>query len=414
MCYYQIEAQNEDIKQANLRILLNEVEINDAKNSFLPTLSLGASHNYNLGLAFDQISGQLVTGNKWSNNANLNISTRIPIFQNFTLRNRLKNSLLSLESSKIQKEQLLQTLKIDVLGKYIEVIANKRLYELSLKQLAFANAQLNQEKEKYTLGTNTSVDVAQAESSSANNKLSVIANLTSYSSSLITIKQLLGLPLSDSITLEEFQIDEINLPISIAENSNSTRNEIDPFIKSAELSIEQTRLNLKYAKAAYYPSLNFYGGYGTNYSSERTDFISGNYMPFWNQFNQNRNLNFGLSLSMPIFDAFKTKNNISRLKIDLETKQSELNKIKTEREKIWFLALQEYNKSWREHEILQVQLFAQEKNLLAIKERYDIGVSNAIEYNKALLDYNISESNAIKGKYTLIYNSQVLELLKGD
>lgn len=413
-CYDLLEKQNEDLRQSNFNILLGKVEVKDAKNSFLPTLSIGASHNYNLGLAFDQISGQLVTGNKWSSNANVNVSTRIPIFQNFTLRNRLKQSLLSLDRLEIQKEQLLQVLKIDVLTKYIEAIANKRLYELSLKQLAFSNEQLLQEKEMFDLGANTSVDVAQAESSAASTKLSTIANLTSYLGNLITIKQLLGLPLSDSITLEEFQIEGINLPISITESSSSTSNENDSFIKNAELSIEQATLNLKYAKATYYPSLSFYGGYGTNYSSERTDFISGNYMPFWNQFNKNRNLNFGLSLSMPIFDAFKTKNNISRLKIDLQTKQSEFNKVKTEREKIWILALQEYNKSQQEYEVLQVQLSAQENNLIAIKERCDIGVSNTIEYNRALLDYNISESNVIKGKYTLIYNIHVLSLLRGN
>lgn len=252
------------------------------------------------------------------------------------------------------------------------------------------------------------VNVAQAESVVANNELLIITNLSAYQSSLISIKQLLGIPLSEPIQLEEFYSDHPAYTF-LAQGYNPLL--YSPFIRSAELSINQAEKNLKYAKAAFYPSLSLFAGYGTNYSSERTDFITGNYMPFWNQVNQNRNLNFGLSLSIPIFDAFKTKNNINRLKIDLETKQSERNKIKTEREKIWILALQEYNKSVKEYEVLQIQLSAQEKNLIAIKERYDIGVSNAIEYNKALLDYNISESNVIKGRYTIIFNLETLKLL---
>lgn len=117
-------------------------------------------------------------------------------------------------------------------------------------------------------------------------------------------------------------------------------------------------------------------------------------------------------MSVPIFDAFKTRNNISKLKIDIESRQSELNKVKTERQKIFTLALQEYQKSIKQHKVQVTQLSAQQKNLIAVKERYDIGVSNAIEYNKALLDFNIAESNVIKYRYTVIYNLEVLNVLK--
>ena len=411
-CYNLIKVQNEDIKQANLRILLNEVEIKDTKSAFLPTLNLGAGHNYNLGLAFDQISGQLVTGNKWSNNANANVSTRVPIFQNFTLRNRLKQSLLALESSKLQKEQLLQSLELQLLTKYIEATANKSLYEVSLKQLEFAKEQLRQEKVKFEIGTNTTVNIAQAESTAANNELITINNLSSYKNSLIEIKQLIGINLEDSIYLEDLNLNYLEIKV----NPNITSKlQIfnDPIIENAELAIKQSELNLKYAKATYLPTISFYGGYGTNYSSERTDFLTGNYMPFFNQINQNRNLNFGLSLNVPIFDAFKTKNNINRLKIDLKSKYSELHKIKIERQKILILADQEYQRSIKEHEVQLIQQAAQEKNLSAVKERYDIGISNAIEYNKAILDFNIAEANVIKAKYTIIFNLVTLKILNG-
>lgn len=406
-CLELLSNQNEDVQQSNLNILL--AEIKDAKNSFLPTLSLGAGHNYNLGLSFDQIAGQLITGNKWSNNANANMSTRIPIFQNFTLKNKLKQSLLLLENSKVQKEQLLQALKIEVLTKYFEAITNKSLYLVSENQLVFAQTQLEQEKNKYEIGSNTKIDVAQMESSVANAELMTIVNLYSYKNSLTLLKQLIGINLSDSVWLEEPNFDLTNL-----EYNNTSNNDLDIYIKDAEITIQKASLNLKYAKAAYYPTISFFGGYGTNYSSERTDFITGNYLPFWNQVNQNRNLNFGISLSVPIFDAFKTKNNINKLKIELKTKQSALSKIKTEREKIRILAIQEYHKSVKEYEVLLIQLLAQEKNLSAIKERYDVGVSNAIDYNKALLDFNVSEANVIKSKYTIIFNLETLKILKSN
>lgn len=410
-CLELLQSQNEDIRQANISILLAEVDVKDAKNAYIPTLSFGAGHSYNLGLAFDQVAGQLITGNKWSNNANANISTRATLFQGFALRNKLKQSLIGLESKEVQKNRLEQSLKLELLAKYFEAAANKSLHETSLKQLEFAQEQLDQEQTKFQLETNTLVDVAQAESQVASSELTGIVNMTSYINSLVALKQLLGIPLTDSVSIE-------NPGLKLATGALLPQGQMsdvgDPTIQLAELSLRQSELNLKYAKGPYYPTVSFSGGYGTNYSSERKDYLTGNYMPFFNQLNQNRNLNFGLSLSVPVFDAFKTKNNINRLKLDLENKQSELNKTKVEREKVLTLAIQEYYKSAKEYQVLQVQHAALEKNYNAMKERYDIGVTTAMEYNKALLDYNVAEANVIKAKYTLMYNGEVIKVLKGE
>lgn len=254
------------------------------------------------------------------------------------------------------------------------------------------------------------MDVAQAESQVASSELTGIVNMTSYTSSLIALKQLLGLPLADSISIENPSLEVATALLPQGQLSST----VDPTIQLAELSLKQSELNLKYAKGPYYPTVSFSGGYGTNYSSERKDYLTGAYMPFFSQLNQNRNLNFGLSLSLPVFDAFKTKNNINRLKLDLENKQSELHKTKVEREKVLTLAIQEYHKSVKEYQVLQVQHAALETNYKAMKERYDIGVTTAMEYNKALLDYNVAESNVIKARYILMYNGVVIKVLRGE
>lgn len=160
--------------------------------------------------------------------------------------------------------------------------------------------------------------------------------------------------------------------------------------------------------------MSFSGGYGTNYSPERKDYLTGAYMPFFNQLNQSWNLNFGLSLSVPVFDTFKTKININQLKLNLENKQSEPHKTKVEREKVLTLAIQEYYKSAKEYQVLQVQHAALETNYKAMKEHYDIDVTTAMEYNKALLDYNVAEANVIKARYTLMYNGEVIKVLMGE
>jgi len=409
-CITILEKQNEDIRQANIDILLSDLDIKEAKNAYLPTVQLSIGNNYNFGLAFDQVSGQLVTGDKWSNNANAQINTRIPIFQGFILKKNLKNSLLNFKDKEIQKKILTQSLKLELLSKYFEVIANNSLYIVSLEQLSFAKKQLQQELVKSELFDNTLVDITQAESQVANSELTSILNLTAYTNSLISLKQLLGISLSDSIAL----VTPNNLyNTTISELLNNTSDYEEPNIQLAHNSLKKIELELHYEKKTYYPSIFLFSGYGTNYSSERKDYVTGEDITFFNQLNKNKNFNFGLSLSIPLFDGFKSKNNINRLKLDLNKKQSELKKIIVENEKIIEFATQELKKSIKEFQVIKVKHSALEKSYLAIYERYKIGVNTSMDYNKALLEYNISTSNLIRAKYIQMYNEEVIKVLKG-
>lgn len=405
--YEMLQKQNEELKRANVNILAGKIDVNEAKDDFIPTLSFGMGHTYNLGLAFDQISGQLVTGNKWSNTANANLNARGIIFQGFSRVNKLKLTMLNVESIEFQKEKLEQSLKLDMLSKYFDVVVNQLLYNVSLKQLEFARNQLVNEQTKFSFEANTVVDIAQAESQVANNELNTIAINNSYNKSIVEFKQLLGISFNDSVIFE-IPDKDINV-ISDSEIFAKVKN--DPAIKIGELSVKQGDLLIKNAKSTFYPTLSFFGGYGTNFSSEQRDFFSGAFMPFLDQVNNNRSLNLGISLSVSIFDASKRKHNLNRMKFDLETKKSELASVSREIEKILLLASYEYKKSVNEYQVLQAQNISLANNYQAVKESYDHGVINSIDYNKALLDYNLAEFKVIKAKYTMLYNMHVLSIL---
>lgn len=403
-----LEEQNEDLRQANLQVLLGKLSVKESKDSFYPDLSLNAGHQYNLGLSFDQVAGELVTGDKWSNTANANVSFRTTIFQGMTRLGQVKIALAALESHELKLTELHQSLRLELLTRFYEVLTNIALLKTSEKQVKYAELQLTEEKQKLKAGINTLPDVAQAENQIAESALNRSSAKNAMEISFINYKQLLGIPIDTPVTLIEENFDEKLWPF-LEEEENSAAN--DPAILFAKNDIVQTELSLKYAKSAYFPSISLYSGYGTNYSSERNDYITGEYMTFGNQVKQNKSFNFGISLTMPVFDGFKTKNNITKLKIELETKKSIFKKTKDEREKVYRLAIQEYSRSLTELKLHELQKDALERNFKAIKERYALGVSNAMEFNKAQLDLNLSELNLIKSTYTCRFNYQVLKVL---
>ena len=80
--------------------------------------------------------------------------------------------------------------------------------------------------------------------------------------------------------------------------------------------------DIQIAKGAYLPSLTGFYGFNTRASNaDRVlgvdaggNFITGAALPIFQQFDKNKGQNFGIQFSLPIFNGFAVKNNVSRAK----------------------------------------------------------------------------------------------------
>jgi outer membrane protein len=141
------------------------------------------------------------------------------------------------------------------------------------------------------------------------------------------------------------------------------------------------------------------------------DPINSGYMPFVDQVNQNRSLYFGISLSIPVLDGFKVRSDIRKANITLSQQKAEQKKTIFIQEKIHRQAIEEYRHALKEHKLYQVQLKSTQTSYEAMKERYALGLTTAMDLAKALLDYNLAELSLIRAKYLIIYNQEVLKIL---
>ncbi|MCL7986599.1 TolC family protein [Sphingobacterium sp. lm-10] len=408
-----LDRRNIDIQNLKHQTTLARQEVKDAKNALLPKLNLGLSHNYNFGLAFDQIAGQLITGNRWTNFANANIGTQVVIFKGFELQNQIRNAVLNLESNYLELKSLNRSSKLQLLQIYFTAITNRALLESGLNQLDFSKEQLQLQREQFEMGVKTLVDVSLAESQVATNELNALTSKNNYINSLIDLKQLLNISYTDSIELEIPENSIENLYITDTSNSNESLAQ-NPLIAIANINLTKAELVQKIAKNRYMPTISFSGGYGTNYSSERVDFQTGNFMPFLNQVNQNRSLNLGLSLSVPIFDGFQVRSAKNKADINILIQKNEIEKVKMEQEKIFQKSLQEYHRSIQEYNVSKKQLKSLKTSLDALSERYELGLASPVDFSKALLDHNLSEFKVITSKYNAMYYNEIIKVLNSS
>lgn len=403
-----LDKQNPDLILEHLNKVKSNLDYKDAKNALLPRISFGVSNQYNFGLAFDQIAGQLITGNKWSKTANANIGLQTPVFQGFSRLNSIRMAKLNLEEQSFSFIIKKKALKLELIANYFDALTNLGLHKASKEQLILSTEQLNQVKVEFDLGTKTLIDVSLIEALVSDDELRVLSTKSNFDSRIRALKELLNISMNDSILLELPDLNVFFVKDTIGfENRNLE-------IALSSLNIQKSELLLKMNKKAYYPTLNFSSGYGTNYSSERRDPIKGDDIPFFNQVNQNKSLYFGISLNIPILDGLRIKSGISHAKVELDKSRIDHDKTKLVQQNIIISAIHQYQQSIEERELYKSKMASSNTSLMAMKERYKLGLSSSMDLAKTILDYNLSELNFIRSKYSVRYHQEVLNVLNHD
>lgn len=406
--YVLLESQNLELVQERLVQELSRQDLLDARNAFLPTVNLGLSNQYNSGLSFDQISGQLITGSNWTSVANGNLALRASIFQGFSKINGLKLAELNLQSKDLEYDIKRQTLRLDLLSNYFKALVNNELSKVAEAQLGLSKEQLRVIKTEVEVGVKTLVDLNYVENIVANDELKILISKTNFANDILSLKRVLNFTFSDSLILEipSFAVIE-NLDTSELSVENNR------YIALSELNVRRNELLVKTKKNSFYPSIMFSGGYGSNYSSERYDNTSDKQrIPFFSQVNQNRSLNIGLSLSMPVFDAFKARGDIRRSKINLQIAQVEVERVKKEQEIILQRAIQDYVRTVKEYGAYNKQFVSSKTAYDATVQRYEIGMASPFELATAQVSFNVSELNYVKSRYDVLYRQEVIKILE--
>ncbi len=167
-----------EIKNAKLNVENAELNINIAKSSYYPTLTLGGgistSYQHQQGEddvipIFDNTTGTLLElrpngfGKQLDNNLgyNFGLSLNIPIFSGFRNDANVSKSKVNKERLNLALEQEKQTLATNIEQAYADAKASLKQYEASKISMIAQEETFKNEQEKYDLGISTSFDLEQ-------------------------------------------------------------------------------------------------------------------------------------------------------------------------------------------------------------------------------------------------------------
>ena len=326
-CDYAVE-HNISIKQQENACRQQELQLSTAKNSRLPDLSASAGQNFSFGRG-------LTAANTYTNtntsSTSFSLGTSMPIFTGFQIPNQIKLNQLNLEAATADLEKAKDDIRMQVAQAYVQILYDMEIADVAHRQIDIDSAQVVRLQAFVDNGKAAEAELSQQRATLANSRLTATQADNNTRLAILSLTQLLELPTPDGFAIIRPDTAAANSSLFILHSSLPSPDAIyaealgiKPEIAAQQLRLKGTEHNIKIAQAGNLPSLSLSGGLGTNYyttSGFKSD-------AFGTQLKNNFSQYIGMSLSVPIFNRFQTRNNIRNARIEQENQQLQLDNTK--------------------------------------------------------------------------------------
>lgn len=391
-------------------LLINAEDIIASKGQFLPLVNGAFGQRLSVGSGFDPVSNQRIN-NQTTHSFNYNFSVNQTVFNGFRTLNLYKQSLLNLESSKLELARIKDDISLNVVNSYLNILFNKERLQIAKAQYAFSSKQLQQVKDLVDAGVQPKVNIYDAEATLSNDAQTVTVAQNNYNLSLLTLSQLL------QVSFKGFEVAIIDI-----DNPSEALlyNDVDPIldfafnnrneIKVAQKNIENAELSTEISKSGYYPSISAGYGFGSVWSESENDFRK---QAFFRELDFNKGHNFNLNVSIPIFSRFQNKTAVAQSEIREENSKLNLEQEKLNLEANIQRAFTDAQAAFKTFEAAKASMASQELAFTNSQERYNIGAMNAFDLDQARVRLVNAESSLINAKYDFVFKTKVLDFYMG-
>lgn len=392
---------NLEVRQGQNQVEKLKVERSTLKNSFLPDLNAGTSQKFDFGRSLNR-SNTYEDNNTQS--SSFSVNTEVPLFTGFRRSASVARNKFDLLSAEAHKERIENDLSLNVTSCYFQVLLNKEILHIAKEQI-----KLTKEQESKTIllienGKAPQSQLYDVRAQLADDELTATEANNSLRMSVLELMQLMELKGE-----ETFDIDSLNkglLPTDslLPEDIFASAVSCMPQIRQAYYSLQSNRKAVKVAQSGYYPTLAFGAGISSGYYHSE-----GSLNPsFSQQFENNMQKSIYLSLSIPIFDRFSTRNQVRSARIDENNARLSLeNEKKTlykEIEKAYTDALS----AWEKLQSTAKAVAANREAHRYALEKYAAGKSAVYEYNEIKMKLADALSKQSQAKYTYLLKEKVL------
>jgi outer membrane protein len=396
-CINHAIEQNITIKKSKVAYEESLVNTKTAKGALFPSLSFAAGYDYT-----NRPFSENNTINSLGGSYNLNASWTV---FNGTRNKTIKKQEMYDSISELNVYQTQNSITETVIQLYIQILYAAESVKTNENTVELNKSLLERGQHLLEAGSVAKSDVAQLEAQYSNSKYQLIVSQNALRNYQLQLKQVLELESDINIDILSYDENDFLTTLPSVSTVYQAALETRPEILASKLTLETSDLDLRIAKAGYYPKISMSAGIGTQH-----DLISDN---VGEQLKYGWNNHVGVSLSVPILNQRQTKSSIETAKLNTIT--NELNLI--DEQKVLYKTIESL---WLDAFGSQEQYRASVENLSSVEvsyglveEQFNVGLKNTSELLIEKDNLLSAQQNLLQAKYMAILNIKLLDFYQG-
>lgn len=397
---YAIE-NNLTVKRQELGRRNAEQQVISAKDAVLPQVSGSASQSWNFGRG---LTAANTYADRNTSQFGASLGLQLPLFNGLQTVRNVSYAKASLTAVVEELEAAKDDVVLRVMAQYLQVLYCSELEGVATSQAELTAEEMQRRQALLDAGKIPEADMLDAKSQAAEAKMQLVQARNDRMLALVDLAQLLRLESVDDFDISALDTDllpEIRNPQSVYESALG----INHTIRAGHLQVQAADRQISLAKTGWIPRLSFNAGLGSNYY--RLSGVANE--SFGQQMKHNFSQYVGFSLSVPVFDAFSTRNQVrsaklQRLNADLELETQKDNLFKAVQE-CYYQAVGAREKLTSAEESCTASAAA----LAAVQEKYSLGRATATDFDTAKNRFVQSMSERARARYELILRARILD-----
>ncbi|MBM3416238.1 MAG: TolC family protein [Bacteroidetes bacterium] len=435
---------NISVRQTDLQSRFSELTYRQNKAGQFPSLNFNASTGYRFGRSENPTTGVLEDNNFF--NLGMQLQSGVSIFNWFSQKNTIEASRLSWEADKQQIQKAKEDIALNVAVAYLQILLAKEQVNLAKVQVRQTTEQLTATRKRVEAGVLPELNAAELEAQLARDSSSLVTAEASVQQFLLQMKVLLNLDAGTLFDIEIPPVDRIPVePLADLQPEAVFALAIKalPQQKVNELRIQSAQKLVAAAKGTMYPSFSAFSGMGTNYVNIKipeiipgpfkatgaivnvngTDYnvvapsfvqTGERHIPLGDQFKNNFAQNFGIGVSVPIFNGRTARtawerNKLTVQQFQLQKEQGDM-QLKQDIYKAYndaVAALQKFN---ADNKSVQTA----EKAFDFARRRYELNLLSTYDLINSQNNVLRAKIQALYSQYDYVFKMKLLEFYRGQ
>lgn len=414
------------LNQQRNNLEVNQMQRTAAYVAMGPNVSLNSTAVRIDGNSFNPQSGTVINGIR--DNVTGSINGNINLFSGFRTINTIKQNNNLLEAQAYNVGRVTQDVINTVAAQYLTVMLDEELFRIAKENYASLAKQLEQVKEQAALGSRSPVDEYNQDAQTKAAELRMVqAEIQLYNDKALLTQTLLIDP------FEQFDVERPNWDVNAIGNETLDMHELaekakihrGDYLRAVRQESAQ-RFGMASARGTMMPTLFAFGTYGSAYNFQHNvpdsiDDGTGNMIPnpgkprpFEEQFRQNNVYKqYGLQLTIPILNGFQSRSTFTQQKKLYENAQLNRKNVEYQIQNDVIRTVRNYEGAKKSYLVTVDQLKSAEVAFQLESERYNLGVTNFVDFVNANRAFVQAQADKARAEYNLVFQKLLLEYAVG-